>query len=358
MRARNDWAAAYGVAGSPVVATTRIGGAPFTCTSPSLSPLAGSGMPGHDATAQFPPHGGSAAWNRVTSASSCAGDRRGRLGMVDAVDHRVGLDDRRVGAVGRALEVLVGHREQRAAPAVDRGRAQRARQHRPRAQVVERGEDAGLERAAGEHAGAGHAVAHVRRGQRIGRDARDEAVEHRRARRAARREERVERLLEPLRLRVRVVEARRPPVGRSVEHHRPHGRREHLRVRRADHGAVRVAEIGELGVAERASDRFEIACGVAGADLSRVRARCGSCTPRRRCRCTRGLRRTTRRCRAPRGGSSTRRGSRRRRSRRAATRRCHGIPRHEIEARADRARGCGSTRGAGSRRRPDPGRRS
>ena len=51
MRAASACAPAYGVAGSPVVPITRIGAVPRTCTSPSLSPLAGFGMPTHDAVA-------------------------------------------------------------------------------------------------------------------------------------------------------------------------------------------------------------------------------------------------------------------------------------------------------------------
>ena len=65
-------APSYGVAGSPVVPTTRMGAAPVTRTSPSLSPRAGLGMPAQPDTAQAPPHGGSSDWNRATSASSRA----------------------------------------------------------------------------------------------------------------------------------------------------------------------------------------------------------------------------------------------------------------------------------------------
>ena len=131
------------------------------------------------------------------------GRRRHRLGVVDAVDHRVGLDDRRVRPVGRSLEVLVGEREQRAAPAVDRGRPQRARQ----AWATRAGRRARTRRAVSSalavstpvrvtplrmyDAGSGSDATRAMSPSSIGR-----------ARRPARREERVERLLEPLRLRV------------------------------------------------------------------------------------------------------------------------------------------------------------
>src|SRR3954451_22607500 len=72
MRAVSAWAPRYGVAGSPVVPITRIGAVPRTRTSPSLSPLAGFGMPTHDAVANEPPHGGLCDWNVATSASSAA----------------------------------------------------------------------------------------------------------------------------------------------------------------------------------------------------------------------------------------------------------------------------------------------
>src|SRR6476469_4133219 len=63
-------APAYGVAGSPVVPMTRIGGVPDAVTAPSWSPFAGFGMPTHEAVAHAPPHGGSCDWNVATSASS------------------------------------------------------------------------------------------------------------------------------------------------------------------------------------------------------------------------------------------------------------------------------------------------
>ena len=53
---------------------------------------------------------------------------------------------------------------------------------------------------------------------------------------------------------------------------RPDRRGEHLRVRGADDGAVRVPEVVELRLAERDADRFEVARDVARADLARVRA--------------------------------------------------------------------------------------
>ena len=73
-------------------------------------------------------------------------------------------------------------------------------------------------------------------------------------------------------LRVRVVEVLQPEVEGTVEHHRADGRGEHLRVRRSDDGAVGESEVVELRLAERDADGFEIARGVARADLSRIRA--------------------------------------------------------------------------------------
>src|SRR5262249_30584714 len=72
MRPATAIAPAYGAAGSPVVPTTRMGGALVTRTSPSLSLRAAFGMPAQLDTAHPPPHGGRSDWNCATSASSRA----------------------------------------------------------------------------------------------------------------------------------------------------------------------------------------------------------------------------------------------------------------------------------------------
>jgi hypothetical protein len=99
---------------------------------------------------------------------------------VDAVDDGVRFDHRRrVGAVGIAAEVVVGVLEQRAAPVVLRGGAQRVGEQRPPAGlVVEQRDHAGLQRAAVERAEARLPGERVVGGNRIGRGAGDELVQH------------------------------------------------------------------------------------------------------------------------------------------------------------------------------------
>ena len=131
-------------------------GGALTCTSPSLSPLAGSGHPGQPATAQLPPHGGSAAWNRSRRPAHWRGRGRHRLGMVDAVDDRrwpprsTRRSRRcRVGSTGRRAE---SSGPPQPSTAADRS-AFLSVGHALRSYSA--GHDRGLERARREHAGGG-----------------------------------------------------------------------------------------------------------------------------------------------------------------------------------------------------------
>ena len=179
---------------------------------PSVSPLAGLGMPTHDVVPHDPPHGGSSAWNRTTSASSLAVLGARFDGPVDAADHRVGLDQRVPGAGGVTAEVPVGDRQQARRLTLLHRLGERVGEDRPSARpVVEHREHTALEQAGREHALAGDAGGGVRRRERLLVDAGDELLQHVTGR--AGRRQRAGGLLAPVEERAERVHEPAAPAG-------------------------------------------------------------------------------------------------------------------------------------------------
>ena len=130
-----------------MVPITRIGGAPVTVTSPSLSPFAGFGMPSAARGAQPPPHGGSCGLEPL-DVGELGGGARAAFGSGRSTQLITELASSAevVRAVGAAAEVVVGeleHRAPRRCAAAARESA--ARIGHPRELVVEHRDHRGLE---------------------------------------------------------------------------------------------------------------------------------------------------------------------------------------------------------------------